>query len=40
MKYAIKKGLKVINLYREKDNPFYNMTEEEKEAWFKRFLNS
>ena len=40
MKYAIKKGLKVINLYREKDDPFYNMTEEEKEAWFKRFLNS
>ena len=40
MNYAMKKGLRIINLYRNEDEPFYNMTEEEKIACFKKFLNS
>lgn len=38
MNYAIRKGLKIINLYDEKDDPTYGMTEEEKEECFHLFL--
>lgn len=34
LRYATKRGLKVINLYREEDKPFYGMTHEQiKEYW-------
>jgi hypothetical protein len=33
MNYAKRKGLKIINLYREEDEPFYGMTKEEIEAY-------
>ncbi len=29
MRYAVRKGLRIINLYDEKDKPFYGMTDEE-----------
>jgi len=29
MRYAKKQGLKIINLYREEDSPFYSMTKEQ-----------
>ncbi|MGN1061299.1 MAG: hypothetical protein ACI4QN_06160 [Candidatus Coproplasma sp.] len=29
LNYAKRKGLKIINLYREEDKPFYGMTAEE-----------
>lgn len=29
MRYAQKRGLKIVNLYREEDHPFYGMTKEE-----------
>lgn len=35
MLYAKKRGLKIVNLYREEDNIFYGMTEEEKNAFMK-----
>ncbi len=34
MRYAKKKGLTIINLYREEDKPFYGMTQEEIEAYW------
>lgn len=33
MRYAKRKGLKIINLWREEDKPFYGMTEEEINAY-------
>ena len=30
LRYAKKRGLKIVNLYREEDDPFYCMTREEK----------
>lgn len=30
------KGLKIINLYDEKDDPTYDMTKEEKEEYYKK----
>ena len=38
MNYAKRKGLKIINLYDEKDDPTYGMTEEEMEKCFHLFL--
>ncbi len=35
LRYAEKQGLKIINLYREEDKPFYGMTKEEKDAYLK-----
>lgn len=35
MRYAEKRGLKIINLYREEDQPFYGMTKEEIDAYLK-----
>ena len=35
MRYTKKKGVKIINLYREEDQPFYDMTKEEIEAYWK-----
>ncbi len=35
MRYAKKKGLTIINLYREEDKPFYGMTKEEIDAYWK-----
>lgn len=35
MNYAKKKGLTIINLYREEDQPFYGMSKEEIEAYWK-----
>lgn len=37
--YAISQGKKVINLYREQDRPFYNMTKEEIEAEWEKIKN-
>ena len=34
MRYAQKRGLKVVNLYGEQDNPLYDMTEEEKDRLY------
>ena len=36
MNYAKKQGLKIINIYDEKDNPTYGMTEEEKKTYFEK----
>ena len=36
--YAKRQGKQIINLYKEEDRPFYGMTEEEKEAEYKRFM--
>lgn len=38
MYYAKRKGLRIINLYREEDRPFYGMTEEEIASFEKEFL--
>lgn len=35
MLYAEKRGLKIINLYREEDQPLYGMTKEEIDAYLK-----
>lgn len=38
LNFAKRKGLKIINLYKENDNPFYGMTEEQKkELWNETF---
>ena len=38
MNYAKRKGLKIINLFREEDDPTFGMTHEEKlEYWDKVF---
>lgn len=37
MRYAEKNGLKIINLYREEDQPFYGMTRDEIEEYWKKF---
>ncbi len=37
--YAMRKGLKVINLFKEEDSAFYGMTKEEKETALNDFLN-
>ena len=36
MNYAKRKGLRIINLYKPEDDPFYGMTEEEKQNYFKK----
>lgn len=38
MNYAKRKGLEIINLYDEKDNPTYGMTKEEKEDYYKKLF--
>lgn len=38
LRYAEKKGLKIINLYRKEDNPFYHMTKEEYENFVREIL--
>ena len=35
MRYAKKKGLKIINLYRDEDQPFYGMTMEEIDKYWR-----
>ena len=40
MRYAKRKGLKIINLYDEKDKPFYGMTDEEIFAKWKELCNN
>ena len=40
MRYAKRKGLRVINLYDEKDKPFYGMTDEEIAAKWKEICNN
>ena len=35
MRYAKKKGLKIINLYRDEDQPFYGITKEEIEEYWR-----
>jgi uncharacterized phage-like protein YoqJ len=37
MNYAKRKGLNIINLYHEEDEPTFGMTKEEKEEYFKNF---
>ena len=39
MRYAKKKGLKIINLYRDEDQPFYGMSREEIEAYWRSVLD-
>ena len=36
--YAKKQGKQIINLFDEKDRPFYGMTEEEKQAEYKKLF--
>ena len=38
MNYAKRKGLEIINLYDEKDDPTYGMTKEEKEEYYKKLF--
>ena len=38
LNYAIKKGLKIINLFCTQDDPTYNMTKQEKYECFKTFI--
>ena len=38
MNYAKRKGLKIINLYDEKNEPTYDMTKEEKEEYYKNLF--
>ena len=38
MNYAKRKGLEIINLYDEKDEPTYGMTKEEKEDYYKKLF--
>ena len=33
MRYAERKGLEVINVFREEDSPFFGMTDEEMKAF-------
>ena len=35
LRYAEKRGLKIVNLFREEDKPFYGMTKEEIEEYWK-----
>lgn len=37
LRYAEKRGLNVINLWREQDQPFYDMTKDQKEEYWKNF---
>lgn len=38
MNYAKRKGLEIMNLYDEKDDPTYGMTKEEKKIIIKNYL--
>ena len=38
MRYAKKKGLKIVNLYRKEDDPFYRLSQEEKNKLYDRLL--
>jgi len=38
LNYAMKKGLKIINLYDEKDEPTYGMSKDEKDYYYKNFF--
>lgn len=38
MNYAKRQGLKVVNLYDEKDEPTYGMTKEQREEYYKNLL--
>lgn len=35
LRYAERKGLKIVNLYREEDQPFYGMTREQVDKYWK-----
>lgn len=39
MNYAKRKGLKIVNLYREEDEPTYGMTKEEKKKYYENWYN-
>lgn len=39
MNYAKRKGLKIINLYKETDEPTYGMTEEQKQGYYNNLFN-
>lgn len=36
MRYAMSKGLEIVNLYHAEDQPFYGMTKEQIEEYFKK----
>lgn len=38
MNNAKRKGLEIINLYDEKDEPTYSMTKEKKEDYYKKLF--
>ena len=35
LRYAQKRGLKIVNLWREQDKPFYGMTKEQVDEYWK-----
>ena len=35
LRYAEKRGLKIVNLYREEDQPFYGMTKEQIDKYWR-----
>lgn len=38
MNYAKRKGLEIINIFDEKDDPTYGLTIEEKEEYYKKLF--
>ncbi|MCH5316227.1 MAG: hypothetical protein J1E81_09950, partial [Eubacterium sp.] len=40
LNYAKKQGLKIINLWREEDQPFYNMSKEQIDEYMKEILTN
>lgn len=40
LRHAEKQGLKIINLYRDEDNPFYGMTKEQVQAYWQTLSES
>jgi uncharacterized phage-like protein YoqJ len=38
MNYAKKKGLRIVNLYKEEDEPTFGMTKEQKEEYWKKMF--
>ncbi len=40
MNYAKRKGLRIINLFREEDSPTFGMTEDEKNEYWNRLFNN
>ncbi len=39
LRYAEKRGLKIVNLYREEDQPFYGMTREQIDEYWQSLFN-